>query len=66
MKQYLYHPQKGNNARKKNYGQVLAEKTPPYLITDSPSSRLDDFLLRFPIATVNEYGERVISGKRIC
>jgi len=66
MKQHLYQPRKGNNARKKYYGQVLAEKEPPYLTIDSPSTRLDDFLLRFPIATVNEYGEWVIKGRRIC
>ena len=27
---------------------------------------LDDFLKRFPISTMNEYGDRVIRGIRIC
>jgi len=27
---------------------------------------LDELLARYPIFTVNEYGEKVISGKRIC
>jgi hypothetical protein len=27
---------------------------------------IDDFLRSFPIATVNRYGDRVISGIRIC
>ena len=27
---------------------------------------LDDLLKQYPFSTVNEYGERVISGKRIC
>jgi hypothetical protein len=28
--------------------------------------RIDDLLVHYPITTVNEYGERVIYGKRIC
>ena len=27
---------------------------------------MDEFLSLYPVAIVNEYGERVISGKRIC
>jgi len=27
---------------------------------------LNEFLSQYPIATVNEYGEKVIYGKRIC
>jgi hypothetical protein len=27
---------------------------------------IDDFLRRYPIATMNRYGERVINGVRIC
>ena len=27
---------------------------------------LNEFLSQYPVATVNEYGERVIYGKRIC
>jgi hypothetical protein len=27
---------------------------------------LSDFLNQFPIAAVNEYGEQIISGRRIC
>jgi len=27
---------------------------------------LNEFLSQYPVATVNEYGERVIYGRRIC
>jgi len=27
---------------------------------------LNEFLSQYPVATVNEYGEKVIYGKRIC
>jgi hypothetical protein len=27
---------------------------------------IDDFLRSYPIFSLNEYGERVISGRRIC
>jgi hypothetical protein len=27
---------------------------------------LNEFLSQYPVATMNEYGERVIYGKRIC
>jgi hypothetical protein len=66
MKQYFYQTIKNNNAGKRHYKQILAEETPPYLLKDSISTNLDDFLLLFSIATVNEYGDRTISGKRIC
>ena len=27
---------------------------------------INEFLSKYPVSTVNEYGDRVISGKRIC
>jgi hypothetical protein len=27
---------------------------------------IDDFLKQHPVSTLNEYGDRVISGRRIC
>ena len=27
---------------------------------------LNEFLMQYPVATVNEYGAKVISGRRIC
>jgi hypothetical protein len=66
MKQQFYQTKKANNFNKRHHRQFLAESAPPYLLTDPHSSSLDDFLMRFPIATLNEYGRRVISGKRIC
>jgi len=66
MKQHSYRARKSNYACKRRYRQLLAERAPPYLLTDSYSVGLDGFLMKFPIATFNEYGERVISGTRIC
>jgi len=63
MKQYFYKTKKDSGKRQRR--QLLAERAPPYLLTDSYYNSLDGFLMRFPIATLNEYGERVISGKRI-
>jgi hypothetical protein len=66
MKQQFNQTKKANNFNKRHYRQLLAERAPPYLLTDSHSDSLDDFLMKFPIATLNKYGQRVISGKRIC
>jgi hypothetical protein len=32
----------------------------------APYNGIDDFLRSYPICSLNEYGERVISGRRIC
>jgi hypothetical protein len=66
MKKHYNQARKGNHADKKHHRQLLAERAPPYLLSDSHSDSLDDFLMKFPIATLNKYGQRVISGKRIC
>jgi hypothetical protein len=48
------------------------KKKPRTVRTSSPKSKrtvypdLNEFLSQYPIATVNEYGEKVIYGKRIC
>ena len=49
-----------------------AKKKPRTVRTSSQKSKrtvypdLNEFLSQYPVATVNEYGEKVIYGKRIC
>jgi hypothetical protein len=38
----------------------------PMKVRRSAYDSLDDFLNKIPIATLNVYGKRVISGTRIC
>jgi hypothetical protein len=45
----------------------LAEDSQPYQIELNQSNKLNDFLKRFHMDSVfNEYGDLVISGRRIC
>ena len=52
--------------------QRQAKKKPRTVRTSSQKRRrtvypdLNEFLSQYPVATVNEYGEKVIYGKRIC
>jgi len=55
-----------NTAHIRNNKKALAEIIPLVRIRRSTYESLDDFLNKFPIATLNEYGNRVISGTRIC
>jgi hypothetical protein len=49
-----------------NNKKTLAAITLPMKIKKSAYDSLDDFLNKVPIATLNKYGNRVISGTRIC
>jgi len=55
-----------NTALSRNNKKTLAAIMPPVKIRRSAYGSLDDFLNKVPIATLNEYGNRVISGTRIC
>ena len=55
-----------NTAHSRNNKKALAAIMPPVKIRRSAYDSLDDFLSKVPIATLNEYGNRVISGTRIC
>jgi len=55
-----------NTALIRNNKKALATITLPMKIRRTAYDSLDDFLNKVPIATLNEYGNRVISGTRIC
>jgi len=55
-----------NTANNRKYKRTLAVNILPLKIKRSVYDSLDDFLDKVPIATMNEYGNRVISGTRIC
>ena len=53
----------GKKSKKNKYQKaiIFSQKARRILYSD-----LDDFLKNIPIATMNGYGEPVISGRRIC
>jgi hypothetical protein len=51
--------------RRRNAGENRLEKA-PIKIVNTVVCGIDDFLRSYPIFSLNEYGERVISGRRIC
>jgi len=55
-----------NTAHSLKNKKALAAIIPSVKIRRSVYDSLDDFLNKVPIATMNEYGNRVISGTRIC
>jgi hypothetical protein len=46
--------------------KAMAVMLLPVKTGKAASNGFDDFLMKNPIAVRNEYGERVISGRRIC
>ena len=57
----IFNPNKSQNKI------FLAEESPFYFIDDFLSTRFEDYVRGMLIAaTVNEYGDLTISGKRIC
>jgi hypothetical protein len=63
MKQGLYQTNK-DDAGKTYKHQLVAEKKAFYRTRASAYNSIDDFMKE--VSTVNEYGDHVISGKRIC
>jgi hypothetical protein len=51
--------------RRRKTGGDKREKAPGKTRCAAYNS-IDDFLSSYPIFSLNEYGERVISGRRIC
>jgi hypothetical protein len=51
--------------RRRYAGEKQREKSSTRIV-NSAYHGIDDFLRSYPIATMNRYGERVISGVRIC
>jgi hypothetical protein len=51
--------------RRRNTGANKQGKA-PVKIRYAAYNGIDDFLRSYPIFTLNEYGERIISGRRIC
>jgi hypothetical protein len=52
-------------SNRKGY-KPLTEKASTHRAGTGIRTGLDDFLQQSPLFTLNEYGDRVISGRRIC
>ncbi|MDR2785234.1 MAG: hypothetical protein LBB83_04890 [Treponema sp.] len=63
-KNYLYKDTVDPRHRK-GY-KPLTEKVSTHKAGTGIRTSRDDFLQQFPLFTLNEYGDRVISGRRIC
>jgi hypothetical protein len=63
-KNYLYEDAVGLCHRKGR--KPLTEKASTRKAGTVIRTGLDDFLKQYPFSTLNEYGDRVISGRRIC
>jgi len=56
-----YHTMSKQPNKKAKMVGATARKSERFIYPD-----LDDFLLQYPVATTNQYGERVITGRRVC
>jgi hypothetical protein len=61
---YLHEDTVGIHNRKRR--KPLTEKASTRKAGTVIRTGLDDFLKQYPFSTLNEYGDRVISGRRIC
>jgi hypothetical protein len=55
-----------NTIRKRTKKKPRTARTQPQKSKRTVYPDLNEFLSQYPVATVNEYGEKVIYGKRIC
>ena len=55
-----------NAAHSRNSKKALSAIWPSIKIRKAAYGSFDDFLDKVPIGNLNEYGQRVICGRRIC
>jgi hypothetical protein len=51
---------------RRHYCKAATKKALPGKAGYTTYSSLDDFLKSYPVFSMNEFGERVINGRRIC